>query len=99
MIRLLSTLAFAGLTTFTFAQTEPKPLPRTIEVTGSAEVEVEPDEVYLSVNLREYMKDKATKVYLVDIEKSFKKVLADLKIDMKDVSVEGANAYYNYDWW
>ncbi len=100
MIRLLSTLAFAGLTTFTFAQpTESKPIPRTIEVTGSAEVEVEPDEVYLSVNLREYMKDKTTKVYLVDIEKSFKKVLADLKIDMKDVSVEGANAYYNYDWW
>jgi uncharacterized protein YggE len=100
MIRLLSTLAFAGLTTFTFAQqSEPKSIPRTIEVTGSAEVEVVPDEVYLSVNLREYMKDKSTKVYLTDIEKSFKKVLSDLKIDMKDVSVEGANAYYNYDWW
>jgi uncharacterized protein YggE len=100
MIRLLSTLAFAGLTTFTFAQqTDSKPIQRTIEVTGSAEVEVVPDEVYLSVNLREYMKDKSTKVYLTDIEKSFKKVLSDLKIDMKDVSVEGANAYYNYDWW
>ncbi len=91
-------LGFSSL--LSFAQTETKlPLQRTIEVTGSAEMEIEPDEVYLSVNLREYMKDKNTKVYLADIDKEFKKVLADAKIDLKDVSVQGANAYYNYDWW
>jgi uncharacterized protein YggE len=82
-----------------FSQTEPKPLIRTIEVTGSAELEIEPDEVYLNVNLREYVKDKNTKVYLADIDKEFKKVLAEAKIDLSTVSVQGVNAYYNYDWW
>lgn len=71
---------------------------RTIEVTGSAEMEIEPDEVYLSVNLREYMNNK-TKVYLADIDKEFKKVLADAKIDLSNVSVQSANAYYDYQWW
>lgn len=99
MKRVFATLAFAFFSTLTFAQTEPKPLPRTIEVTGSAEMEVEPDEVYLSVNLREYMKDKNTKVYLTEIDKEFQKVLAAAKIDLKNVSVEGANAYYNYEYW
>jgi uncharacterized protein YggE len=51
------------------------------------------------VSLREYMKDKTTKVYLTDIDKEFKKVLADAKIDLNNVSVQGANAYYDYEWW
>jgi uncharacterized protein YggE len=96
---LIALFTLTILTTQGFSQTEPKPIPRTIEVTGSAEMEIEPDEVYLSVNLREYMKDKNTKIYLADIDKEFKKVLADAKIDLNNVSVQSANAYYNYDWW
>lgn len=99
MKRVFATMAFAIFTTITFAQTESKQIPRTIEVTGSAEMEIEPDEVYLTVNLREYMKDKNTKVYLTEIDKEFQKVLAAVKIDLKNVSVEGANAYYNYEYW
>lgn len=100
MKRLLLTLLCAGLFASTYGQPNPtKPFPRVIEVTGSAEVEVAPDEVYLSVNLREYMKDKTNKVYLNDIDKEFKKSLAALGIDLKNVSVEGASAYYNYEWW
>lgn len=99
MKRVFATMAFAFFTILTFAQTETKSFPRTIEVTGSAEMEVEPDEVYLSVNLREYMKDKNTKVYLAEIDKEFQKVLATAKIDLKNVSVDGANAYYNYEYW
>ena len=49
-----------------FAQTDIKPFIRTIEVTGSAELEVEPDEVYLSVNLREYMKEKNVKKFEIN---------------------------------
>jgi uncharacterized protein YggE len=81
-----------------FAQTDNHPKVRTIEVTGSAELEIAPDEVYLSVTLREYMKDK-NKVTLNEIDKEFKKVLADVKIDLKDVAVEGANGYYDYEYW
>lgn len=98
MIRLLSTFALAAFTTCTFAQqSEPKSLPRTIEVTGSAEMEVEPDEVYLAVTLKEYMKEK-TKVRMDEIETEFKNTLSKLGIPVKDVSVEGASAYFNYDW-
>lgn len=97
MKKLIFALLCAGWFNTTFAQTETKPLPRTIEVTGSAEMEVEPDEIYLSVNLREYMKDK-TKVRMDEIDKEFKKALTSLQIDMKNVSVESANGYYNYDW-
>lgn len=99
MKRVFATLALAFFTTLIFAQTESKQISRTIEVTGSAEMEIEPDEVYLTVNLREYMKDKNTKVYLTEIDKEFQKVLAAIKIDLKNVSVEGANAYYNYEYW
>jgi uncharacterized protein len=84
-----------------YAQNESKqPLARIIEVTGSAQLEIEPDEVYLSVNLKEYLKDK-TKIGLDEIDKEFKKTLANAKIDLKDVSVSGAygNGYYSYDWW
>lgn len=98
MKRLFVIIAMSCLTTAAFAQTETKPFPRVIEVTGSAEIEIAPDEVYLNVNLREYMKDKTTKVSLNEIDKEFQKALAALKIDLKDVSIEGANAYYNYDY-
>jgi uncharacterized protein len=74
-----------------------KPINKIIEVTGSAEVEIEPDEIYLSVNLREYMKDK-NKVRMDEIDKEFKKALTTLNIELKNVSVEGASAYFNYDW-
>lgn len=81
-----------------FAQADNQPKGRTIEVTGSAELEVAPDEVYLNVTLREYMKDK-NKVSLTEIDKEFKKVLADAKIDLKDVAIEGASGYYDYEYW
>lgn len=92
---LLVTLSFSQLLT---AQNAEQPKPRTIEVTGSAELEILPDEIYLSVTLREYMKDK-TKVTLNDIDKLFTSTLAELKIDKKDVSIESANAYYDWDYW
>jgi uncharacterized protein YggE len=101
MRTILLFLATTFLTLQTIAQAPPaeqKQVLRTIEVTGSAEMEIEPDEVYLSVQLREYMKDK-NKVYLADIDKEFKKVLADAKIDLANVSVQGASAYYDYQWW
>lgn len=70
-----------------------------IEVTGSAEMEIVPDEVYLSVTLREYMKNSSNKIDIGEIDKGFKKLLTDLKIDMKNVSLAGANGYQSYIWY
>lgn len=42
-----------------FAQSpSPNPFPKTISVTGSAELEIIPDEIYVSVMLREYQKKR-----------------------------------------
>lgn len=55
-----------------FAQfTGPVPFPKTINVTGSAEMEIVPDEIYVQVELGEYEKKGSGKVSLESIKKKF----------------------------
>lgn len=83
-----------------FSQQQPQqPHQNIIEVTGSAEIEIVPDEIYLNVTIREYMKNSNNKVEIGEIDKAFKNMLADLKIDMKNVSIAGANGYHTYTWY
>lgn len=83
-----------GATTL-FAQSNhlPKPI---IEVTGSAEMDIIPDEIYVSVTLREFMVDKK-KQPISAIEKDFKDIINVLKIDNKLISLEGVYGTYDYD--
>ena len=83
-----------GATTL-FAQSNhlPKPI---IEVTGSAEMDIIPDEIYVSVTLREFMVDKK-KQPISAIEKDFKDIINALKIDNKLISLEGVYGTYDYD--
>ncbi len=74
------------------------PKEKIIQVTGSAEMEVEPDEAYLSINLREYISDK-TKHKLDEIDRNFRKVLDELKIDLKHVTIESVSGYHDWDYW
>ena len=69
-----------------FAQTAP-PVTKYITVTGKAEKEVVPDEIYFSVVLKEYMKDK-NKVTLDKIEKEFTKALQEAGIPQGDLTIE-----------
>lgn len=86
-----------GATTL-FAQTQINQLPKPIiEVTGSAEMEIIPDEIYVSVTLREFMVDKK-KQPITAIEKDFKDVINALKIDNKLISLEGVYGSYDYDY-
>ncbi len=84
-----------GATTL-FAQSNhlPKPI---IEVTGSAEMDIIPDEIYVSVTLREFMVDKK-KQPISAIEKDFKDIINALKIDNKLISLEGVYGTYDYDY-
>ncbi|MFN7313608.1 MAG: SIMPL domain-containing protein [Bacteroidota bacterium] len=68
-----------------------------IEVTGSAELDIIPDEIYVSVTLREYMQEKK-KQPIDAIEKEFKQVIERLKIDPKQVALEGVYGSYDYDY-
>jgi hypothetical protein len=70
------------------AQVEETEEPRTIEVTGSAEMAVQPDEVELSIVLRtSSAKDK---------KKEFLKILAEQGITEDKIVFESSN---NYNWW
>lgn len=86
------TLAFSTLQAQTNAYSKP-----IIEVTGSAELEIIPDEIYVSVTLREFMEDRK-KQTIDGIEKEFRNVLNKLSIDPKQLSLENVYGNYDYDY-
>lgn len=90
-------LLFSGIYAGTKAQQAPVAPQPMIEVTGSAEMEIVPDEIYISVTIREFMEDRKKKP-INDIEKEFRSVLEKLKIDNKQVSLENVYGYYDYDY-
>lgn len=70
------------------------PYPRTISVTGSAEMDVIPDEIYVQVNLREYKKKGENKTELDKIKTDF---LANCKtVGIPDSNISVAS-YEGYD--
>jgi uncharacterized protein len=90
---------FTGLLFFnlSFAQTPAStqpgcyPFPKTISVTGSAEMEVIPDEIYVQVDLREYKKRGEEKTEL-------DKIKADFLASCKAVGIADSNiAVASYD--
>lgn len=96
-------LAFSGLSSgFALrAQTasDPEPGLPYIEVTGSSQLEVEPDEIILSIRIREYWEeefarksrpeDYRTKVPLERIERELSAALLRAGVRREDVSVQG----------
>jgi uncharacterized protein YggE len=62
-----------------------------IEVTGTAEKEVVPDIIYISITLYDKIEGKAT-YSLDDQEENLKKVLKNLNIDLSNLSLSGANS-------
>lgn len=84
-------LALGTLTTQAFGQTIlPKEDPF-IEVTGTAEFEVIPDEIYISITLREKL-DNKTKTTIDVQEKNLKSALAAIGIKMEDLMLTDAKA-------
>lgn len=100
MKTIIAAWAFIYVTAPVFAQNNTAiPFPKTIEVTGSAELEVIPDEIYVQVDLREYKK-KGEKVELETIKTNFLNKCKAVGIADADVSIasyEGSN--YNYWYW
>lgn len=66
---------------------------RYIEVSGNANLQVIPDEIYLNITLREFMKDNKTKVTTDDLEKQLSKAMknADLPVDSLKVDKVSAS--------
>lgn len=93
-------LLTAGLlaAAFTWAQTNENKLPvKKIEVTGTAEMEITPDEIYFVISLREY-KNKNNKVEITTLEKQLQKAILDAGIAKENFTI--SNVYgSNYQPW
>jgi uncharacterized protein len=66
-----------------------KPPIKTIEVTGSAEQEVVPDEICLTISLKEYFKDKENKnrVNIMVLEKQLQKAVEEAGIAKENFTI------------
>ena len=62
---------------------------KTINVSGTAEMEVVPDEIYVQVELREYDKKGGSKVDIESIKNAFLKAALSIGLTEADISVQG----------
>ena len=76
-----------------------KPLVKKIEVTGSAEQEVLPDEIFVTVSLREYFKDKdnKNKIDIMVLEKQLQKAVEEAGIPKENFTIGTISG--NREWW
>jgi hypothetical protein len=89
-------LAFSILGLNAFAQqTANQTLRKSIAVTGTAEMEIVPDEIFVSITLQEY-KDGSNKIIIETLEKALRDVINTMKIDAKNLTIEGSYGYRNY---
>jgi uncharacterized protein len=87
---------FALLSIGAFAQDNK--LPRTINVNGSAELEVVPDEIYVQVELREYDKKGVGKINIEKIRENFLKEAKSIGLSEADLSVQGYSGWDGNYW-
>jgi uncharacterized protein YggE len=70
-------------------------LRRKIEVSGTAEQEVTPDIINVSISLKEYM-DGRTKITIENLEAQLKKAVTDAGIAKEDFMINNLFGYKNY---
>ncbi len=101
-MRTIKTVALAtllGLMTNTnMAQQTTAPEQRKIEVTGNAEMEVIPDEIYVNITVQEYTENKK-KVDINEIRKDFLEACSKAGIAKENISIQGMNGYNNNGWY
>lgn len=80
------------------AQTVANPYPKTITVTGSAEMEIVPDEIYVMVDLKEYEKKGQGKVTIDKIRQDFLVAVRSLGLPDTSISVAAYDSYSTNPW-
>lgn len=98
MKRLIITLSVLLLVLTSFSQSEKNIYPRTITVTGSAEMEVIPDEIYVQVDLKEYDKKGQGKISIDKIKQDFLNNVKALGISDSLVSIAAYDGYNGNPW-
>ncbi|MBL7700364.1 MAG: SIMPL domain-containing protein [Chitinophagaceae bacterium] len=98
MKRFIITLLVFSITIGAFAQ-QINPYPKTIQVTGSAETNIIPDEIYVIVTLKEYEKKGTGKISLDKIKSDFLGYCKNIGLPDSAVSIASYEGYNNYPWW
>lgn len=78
------------------AQSNSNELVKKIEVYGSAEEEITPDEIYFSITLKEYLTDDKQKVSIDKLERELYNAVRKIGIEEEDFQIENVFGY-NYD--
>jgi uncharacterized protein YggE len=91
MRKIMLTLLAIGMVMASFAQENKDRKPKTIAVTGTAEMEITPDIIYLNITLQEYNKDKNTKVTMATLEDQLKKAVAKAGIPEENLTIDGVD--------
>jgi len=81
-----------------FAQSDKNPFPKTITVTGSAEMEIIPDEIYVQVNLKEYEKKGQGKINIETIKRTFLNNVKAIGIQDSLISVAAYDGFGGNPW-
>jgi len=90
LLVLLNSLAFSQ------TPTESVPFPKSIKVEGSAEMEIIPDEIYTTVELKEYEKKGTGKITLEKIKADFLQLCKNIGLPDSTISIdsyEGINDF------
>jgi uncharacterized protein len=95
---ILFTVLFFVLVLGARAQTMPNPYPKTINVTGSAELEVVPDEIYVQVDLKEYEKKGGAKVSIETIRQQFLAHAKSIGLHDTLISIAAYDSYNPNPW-
>ena len=98
MKRILFVFVLALFSLTSFAQ-ERNPYPRTITVSGSAEMEITPDEIYVQVYLKEYDKNGGGKIAIDKIRQDFLTAVRSLGLPDTAITVSRYDANNFNPWW
>jgi uncharacterized protein YggE len=100
MKRIFSTLALLTIITYAQAQNhEHTPPQRTINVSGTSEMEIVPDEIYVQVDLREYDKKGVGKVDIESIKTKFIKAATGVGISDTNITIHSYQGFDGNYWW
>lgn len=91
----MSTLLFASQL-LAQVNTSTDPYPKTITVSGSAEMEVIPDQIFVTIELREYQKRGEAKKDIETIRTTFLEACKAASIADSNVSISSYTGYNNY---
>lgn len=96
MKKLILTAIIMATTITTFSQSVD--LRRKIEVNGSAETEITPDEIYIAISLKEYFRDNNNKrkVAITDLEKQLQSAVLKAGIKAEDLTINNVSSYTDY---